>query len=39
VYEPGSTDRFGDGLGDRPVKTLTYVVGADVKAIAALLPL
>lgn len=38
-YAPGDIALVGDGLGDRPVKTLTYVVGADVKAVAALLPL
>lgn len=39
VYPPGSTDRFGVDLVDRTVRTLTYVVGEDVKALAAIFPL
>jgi len=39
VYPPGSTDRFGPGLTDRTVRTLTYVVGDDVKAVAAIVAL
>lgn len=39
VYPPGSTDRFGPELTDRTVRTLTYAVGDEVKAVAALFPL
>lgn len=36
VYLPGSTDIFGPALHDRTMRTLTYVVGEDVKAVASL---
>jgi acyl-ACP thioesterase len=36
VYGPGSTDKFGPELSDRAVTTLTYAVGGETKAIAAL---
>jgi acyl-ACP thioesterase len=39
VYPPGSTDKFGADLTDRTVRTLTYLVGADVKAVACIFPL
>jgi len=39
VHPAGSTDRFGPGLVDRTVRTLTYLVGDDVKALAAIFPL
>ena len=39
VYPPGSTDKFGAELTDRTVRTLTYLVGADVKAVACIFPL
>ncbi len=39
VYPPGSTDKFGAALADRTVRTLTYVVGDDVKAVASIFPL
>lgn len=39
VYPPGSTDKFGAELTDRTVRTLTYAVGDDVKAVAAIFPL
>jgi acyl-ACP thioesterase len=39
VYPPGSTDKFGSELTDRTVRTLTYLVGDDVKALAAIFPL
>ncbi|OBF28714.1 acyl-[acyl-carrier-protein] thioesterase [Mycobacterium sp. ACS4331] len=39
TYPPGSTDKFGAELVDRTVRTLTYVVGDDVKAVAALVAL
>lgn len=39
VHPAGSTDRFGPGLTDRSVTTLTYVVGDETKAIAALVAL
>lgn len=39
IYPAGSTDRFGLDLADRPVRTLTYAVGEDVKAVAAIFPL
>jgi len=39
VYPAGSTDKFGADLTDRDVITLTYVVGNDVKAVAALFAL
>lgn len=39
VHPAGSTDRFGSELSDRTVTTLTYVVGDETKAIAALFSL
>lgn len=39
VYPPGSTDKFGPELTDRTVRTLTYVVGDQTKAVAAIFPL
>jgi len=39
VYPPGSTDKFGDELTDRTVRTLTYLVGDEVKAVASIFPL
>ncbi len=36
VHPAGSTDQFGAGLADRPVITLTYAVGDETKAVAAL---
>jgi acyl-ACP thioesterase len=39
VYPPGSTDRFGETLADRTVRTLTYAVADEVKAVAAIFPL
>jgi len=39
VHPAGSTDRFGADLSDRTVTTLTYTVGDDTKAIAALFAL
>ena len=36
VYPAGSTDKFGPDLTDRPVITLTYAVGAETKAVAAI---
>jgi acyl-ACP thioesterase len=39
VYPPGSTDRFGENLADRTVRTLTYAVGDETKALAAIFPL
>ena len=36
VYPPGSTDAFGEDLTDRTVRTLTYLVGEEVKAVAAI---
>ncbi|MCV7087230.1 acyl-[acyl-carrier-protein] thioesterase [Mycolicibacter hiberniae] len=39
VHPPGSTDKFGPELTDRTVRTLTYVVGDEVKALAAIFPL
>ena len=39
VYPPGSTDKFGPELVDRTVRTLTYVVGDEVKAVASIFPL
>jgi acyl-ACP thioesterase len=36
IHPAGSTDRFGSGLTDRPVTTLTYAVGDETKAVAAL---
>ncbi|HEY1843201.1 MAG TPA: acyl-[acyl-carrier-protein] thioesterase [Mycobacterium sp.] len=39
VHLPGSTDRFGQNLADRTVRTLTYAVADEVKAVAAIFPL
>ena len=39
VYPAGSTDRFGAGLADRTVTTLTYAVGDETKAVAAIFAL
>ena len=39
TYPPGSTDQFGPELTDRTVRTLTYVVGEQTKALAAIFPL
>ncbi len=39
VYPPGSTDKFGEELTDRTVRTLTYVVGDEVKALASIFPI
>lgn len=39
VYRPGSTDKFGAELSDRTVRTLTYVVGDETKALASIFPL
>lgn len=39
VHPAGSTDRFGPDLVDRTVRTLTYAVGDDIKAVAAIFSL
>ena len=39
VYPPGSTDKFGIELTDRTVRTLTYLVGDETKAVAAIFPI
>lgn len=39
VHRPGSTDTFGPELTDRTVTTLTYAVGDETKAVAAIFPL
>jgi len=39
VHPPGSTDQFGAELADRTVTTLTYAVGDETKAVAALFTL
>jgi acyl-ACP thioesterase len=39
THPAGSTDRFGPDLVDRPVITLTYVVGDEAKAIASIFAL
>jgi acyl-ACP thioesterase len=39
VHPAGSTDKFGPELTDRTVTTLTYAVGDETKAIAAIFPL
>ncbi|MGA5546141.1 acyl-ACP thioesterase domain-containing protein [Mycobacterium sp. NPDC051198] len=39
VHPAGSTDKFGEELSDRTVRTLTYAVGDETKAIASLFPL
>ena len=38
VYPAGSTDKFGADLTDRTVTTLTYAVGDETKAVAAIFP-
>jgi acyl-ACP thioesterase len=39
VHPAGSTDKFGEELSDRTVRTLTYAVGDETKAIASLFSL
>lgn len=39
VHPPGSTDKFGPELMDRTVRTLTYVVNDETKALASIFPL
>lgn len=39
VHPAGSTDRFGVALTDRIVRTLTYAVGDETKALAAIFPI
>ena len=39
VHGPGSTEKFGSDLADRTVRTLTYVVGDETKALASIFPL
>jgi acyl-ACP thioesterase len=39
VHPAGSTDQFGPELTDRTVRTLTYVVGEEIKAVAAIFAL
>jgi acyl-ACP thioesterase len=39
VHPPGSTDRFGTDLADRTVRTLTYAVGDETKAVASIFAL
>jgi acyl-ACP thioesterase len=39
VHPAGSTDQFGPDLADRAVTTLTYAVGDETKAVAALFAL
>ncbi len=39
VHPAGSTDQFGENLSDRTVRTLTYAVGDEVKALAAIFPI
>jgi acyl-ACP thioesterase len=39
VHPPGCTDQFGSDLADRTVTTLTYAVGDETKAVAALFSL
>src|SRR6202008_1041035 len=39
LHPAGSTDQFGAELADRPVTTLTYTVGDEAKAVAALFSL
>ena len=39
VHPAGSTDQFGPNLVDRTVTALTYVVGDEVKAVAAMFAL
>ncbi len=39
VHPAGSTDRFGTDLADRAVRTLTYAVGDETKAVASIFAL
>ncbi|BBX66815.1 acyl-ACP thioesterase [Mycolicibacterium psychrotolerans] len=39
TYPAGSTEKFGAALADRTVTTLTYAVGDEVKAVAAIFAL
>ena len=39
VHPAGSTEKFGAELADRTVRTLTYTVGEETKAIAAIFAL
>jgi acyl-ACP thioesterase len=39
VHPAGSTDRFGADLADRTVRTLTYAVGDETKAVASIFAL
>ena len=39
VHPAGSTDQFGAELADRTVTTLTYAVGDETKAVAAIFAL
>lgn len=39
VHPAGSTDKFGEEVTDRTVRTLTYAVGDETKAIASLFSL
>jgi acyl-ACP thioesterase len=39
VHPAGSTDRFGADLADRAVRTLTYAVGDETKAVASIFAL
>lgn len=39
IHPAGSTDQFGPDLADCTVTTLTYLVGEETKAVAALFPL
>jgi len=39
IHPAGSTDLFGPNLADRPVTTLTYAVGDETKAVAAIFAL
>lgn len=39
VHRPGSTDQFGENLASKTVTTLTYAVGDETKAVAAIFAL
>lgn len=39
VHRPGSTDQFGENLAGKTVTTLTYAVGDETKAVAAIFAL
>jgi acyl-ACP thioesterase len=39
VHPAGSTDQFGPNLANRAVTTLTYAVGDEIKAVAAIFAL